>query len=274
MSPPHSSLWPACAALVLVACASEPRRSRPASVTQAELRAHIDRHSCAYWEAEVRQWSALYLDDRCPPPPIRSELDRAVAAAVARVAAILPPLAAGAYDRFYGPLEGKPPPPQAQADALVRASFWADPTLARATLTRAVDELAAHNLRCADCPAPTRPEPLALRWDSFFPYLAAYVWPTENEGKIDIYVCSGTNGVGALEPDPRLQQLGFLTAWGVREPLSPKIREIADPGTSRPLAEVSQQLRELLDSATGRAAACASLAETAWFTGVTVDICQ
>ena len=266
------------AAIVLVTvAASRCAHTQPTTgeISSAELRAEIDRHSCAAWEPEVDQYSALFLDERCPYTSTAAPLARAVEAAVAEASPLT--FLETSRDHFYAAVKDRPRPDQAAADALVRATFWRDPLLAPAIVDRALVHLPAHRLRCTDCVAPARPAARTASWSSFFPYLTAFVWPVQPEpgAEIAVYVCSATNGAAALPPDTSLIHAAKLAALAfMLDPASgAKVREIARGDVSRPLPEVAQALAALLDAPASRARICGELTRLRWFTGLTVDPC-
>jgi len=249
--------------------------ARPTEISSAELRAEIDRHSCAYSTPEDPMHSALFLDaERCPVTPPATALGRAVADAVAEASAIS--FLERTSGQFDAALKGRPRPTQAAADALARSMLWRDPLLTRAVLDRALAHLPAHRLRCTDCQAPPRPVARIVAWSDFFPYISAFIWPVEFEpGKIDVYMCSGTNGAAALSPDEALIHAAKLAAvdFGLEETTRQKIRDIARGDVSRSLADVKLLLAALLDAPASRSRICAAVAERRWFTGVTIDPC-
>ncbi|PCC69619.1 hypothetical protein SAMN02745121_06427 [Nannocystis exedens] len=257
-------------AILSPACAG---RSPAAPLTQAALRAALDRHTCARWEPEVRQWSLLLFDATCEPAPASGGLEALVRAAARRLRP-LAILAEPAYDHFYrrsgDPASRSPGAVEHLADAAV----WSDRLLSDAAW-RALDrELAARGLVCVDCPRPDEPPSITFRWAEFFPYLAAYVWPVQfsKDAPVEIFTCTAIHGAAALPPDPLLSQAGRLAAFAVAddETAASRLRALAGQGS---LAEVSRSIRDYLDSPAGRRIACAALADVAWFTGLRVSDC-
>lgn len=258
-------------ASVILACA---HATTDRSISSAELRAEVDLHSCAYWEPEIREWSVLFLDERCPRAPVTTALGRAVESAVDEARNIH--FLTTAHDEFYDALKGRPTPTQAAADILARATLWRDPLLARAVLDRALAELPVHRLRCEDCRAPAAPAPRTVTWDTFSPYLTAFVWPVQSEtGAIEVYTCSGINGAAALPEDEILTQAAKLAALAsvMDEAMSRRIREIARGPVTRSVPAVASEIAALLNSPKGRAHACSSLVQKRWFTGLTIEPC-
>lgn len=265
------SRWCVAGVLATLHCA----HARPTEISSAELRAEIDRHSCAYSTAEYPEYSALFLDaERCPVTSLASPLGRAVAEAIAEAHAIN--FLETTSKQFDEVLKARPRPTQAAADTLARSMFWRDPLLVRAVLDRALARLPAHRLRCADCQAPPRPAPRIVAWSDFFPYITAFIWPVEFEaGKIDVYMCSANNGAAALPPDEAMIHAAKLAAvdFGLEEPTRQKIRNIAHGEASRSLADVATLLAALIDAPASRARICTAVVERRWFTGVTIDPC-
>jgi hypothetical protein len=249
--------------------------TRPTEISSAELRAEIDRHSCAYSTPAYPEHNVLFLDaERCPATPSATPLGRAVADAIAEASAIN--FLESTSSQFDAALKDRPRPTQPAADALARSMLWRDPLLTRAVLDRALAHLPAHLLRCTDCKAPPRPAARIVAWSDFFPFISAFIWPVEFEpGKIDVYMCSGINGATALPPDEALIHAAKLAAvdFGLEETTRQKIRDIARGDVSRSLADVKVLLAALLDAPASRARICAAVAQRRWFTGVIIDPC-
>lgn len=262
--------WSVAGLLATLHCA----HARPAEISSTELRAEIDRHSCAYSTPEYTEYSALYLDDRCPVTPSPTPLGRAVAAAVVEASPIA--FLGTVHKSVNKALEAPPRPTQTAADALTRANLWNDPLLTRAILDRALARLPAFGLRCRDCQPPPPPPSRTVAWAEFSPYIRAFIWPVEFvPGKIDVYMCSGNNGAAALPPDAVLIHAAMLAAvdFGLEDPTRTQIRDIAHADASRSLADVAAQLAALIDAPTSRARICAAVAQRRWFTGLTIAPC-
>jgi len=272
----HLLLWTLCG----LACATRPSDetdARPAptasNITMHRLRAEVDRHICAEWSPEAQAWGGPLFDDPCPRPTADTELARAAQGAVIRMRPMLM-LSEAAGERFEAAVHGQPGSAQTTADTRARAAFWGDPVLSRAVALALQSELDARGWRCEDCPPMTPPPPLALRWSTFLPYLNAYIWPHDGQHTpVEIHVCSGINGAGALPPDPRLRHAGVLTAFAfvIDETMATQIRRIGEASTSVP--DAAAALHALLDAPPGRAHACTALANLEWFTGLRIDEC-
>lgn len=260
-------------ALCCLGCAGRSAHAR-ATVSRAQLRAELDRFVCALWTPEAEAWNVGLLATDCGQRLTGAPLESVSEASVARVKPLM--MLAQEFDaEFFGALDGRPAPPKPAADALARDAFWRDSLLERATWLAAREELRSRGLRCGDCPVVAEPERIELSWAEFLPFLGAFVWPVQEEtgGKMEIFVCSGTNGAAALKGDPRLVQAGFLAAAGLvnDEAIVRQIRAFADAGRSP--AEVMPGLQQLLDSPPVRRQACSSLAPLEWFVGVRVREC-
>ncbi|MFZ6182372.1 hypothetical protein [Nannocystis pusilla] len=258
------------APLLSPACAG---RSHEPPLTEAALHAELDRHTCARWEPEVKQWSLLLFDASCEPAPASGAVQVLARAAVARLRPLLL-LTESAHDHFYARTASSPPPSPEEAQRLADAAVWSDRLLSGAIWQALHRELAVRGLACGDCPRPREPPPLTARWAEFFPYLAAYVWPVQlSEGApVELFTCSAVHGAAALPANPALSQAGRLAAFAFAEDetAAPEIHDLAAQGS---LAEVSRRVRSYLDSPEGRRFACAALADVAWFTGLRISDC-
>ncbi|HEY8379349.1 MAG TPA: hypothetical protein VIK91_22800 [Nannocystis sp.] len=263
---------------VLVSCAgSEVQRGASRSVSATEVRAEVDRHVCAVWSEEAQQWSAEFLAETCRTDPAQTELARAIGRAIAR-ARLVVPLASGAYDRFYNSVGQLARHEQEKADALARGAFWDDPDLERAAWTSVCHELRAEKLSCGRCETVPAAPKIQLSWQEFVPYLRAYVWPQRGEGDtgIEIFVCSDVNGASELPASRERAQAGFLAAAGLADDPEVRVRvmSLAEKHRARSdVAEVKKKLEVLLDAPDIRRRVCAALAQTEWFTGVSVRDC-
>lgn len=157
--------------------------------------------------------------------------------------------------------------------------------------------LAEYGLRCRGCPRFPPPERQTIDWNTFAPYLSAYVWPDPvitprdssgravGEPEYSAHICVGFNGVRTLrDPDPRILEAAFLAALH-----TPQLIEAAMDRFE--VLKKSQELRSLegdeaqtayLEAGLGPAVAsdpslkpfiCASLARFRKDTGVTVRGC-
>ncbi|MCY1071802.1 hypothetical protein OV090_44065 [Nannocystis sp. RBIL2] len=258
------------ATLLSPACAG--RRHEP-PLTESALRAELDRHTCARWEPEVKQWSLLLFDSSCDPAPASGDAQVLTRAAVARLRPLLL-LTESAHDHFYEETARSPPPSHEEAQRLADAAVWSDRLLSGAVWQALARELAARGLACGDCPRPREPPPITARWAEFFPYLAAYVWPVQlSEGApVEIFTCSEVHGAAALPVNPTLTQAGQLAAFAFAEDetAARQIHALASQGS---LAEILKLVRSYLDSPESRRLACAALADVAWFTGLRISDC-
>lgn len=260
------------AAMCGLACAGRPSHAAP-DITMARLRAEVDAHVCAAWSPEVQEYGGPLFAADCPRPAASTELTPAVQRALLRVRPI-GMLATTAEEQFASAVRGRPESAQAAADTLAREAFWRDPQLSRAIMLAMHAELRAEHRQWADCPTTPAPTPLTIAWSTFRPYLAAYMYPQAgDDGKIEVYTCSGINGAAALPPDPRLLQAGVLTAFHFTtdEAMSRQIRGIAD--ASRSIPDATAALHTFLDSPAGRTHACVALADLEWFTGLRIHDC-
>ncbi len=242
-------------------------------ITTERLHAEVDRYICAEWSPEVQAWGGPTFDERCPQPSADSELGRAVQGAVARIRPMVM-LTEAAGQSFDRAIQGLPGSAQSTADAHAREAFWRDPELSRAIALALREELGARNLHCRDCPPIAASPPQGLPWSAFLPYLSAYIWPHDGQGaRVEIYICSGTNGTKALAPDQRLLHAGLLTAFAfaMDETMAAQIHRIAEASPS--VSAAATALQALLNAASGRAHACAALARVEWFTGLRIDEC-
>lgn len=258
----------------LLSCAHS--HGRPRSLSAEQLRAEVDRHVCATWSEEADQWSAEFLSETCRTGAT-TELGETIRPGVSRAAAIVP-LAGAAYDRFYAAADRRSRDEQEIADKLARQAFWSDPILSHATMRGVC--LALRGTRfssdsCATLPAPRATE---VSWQEFFQYLRAYVWPVPGpDGSgVQIFVCAGINGAGAL-PSKEFVQAGFLAAAGVADDpeLGARLHDLVKKhaGASADLSAVQAEVDALLNTPSGRRSACSALERTAWFTGVSVRDC-
>lgn len=258
------------ATLLSPACAGRPHE---APLTEAALHAEIDRHTCARWEPQVKQWSLLLFDASCEPAPASGDVAAVVRAAVARLRPLLL-LTESAHDHFYENADRSPPPSHEEAQRLADAAVWSDRLLAGAIGQALARELEVRGLACGDCPRPREPPPITARWAEFFPYLAAYVWPVQlSEGApVEIFTCSAVHGAAALPANPTLTRAGQLAAFAFAEDetAAHQIHALASQGS---LAEVSESVRSYLDSPESRRLACVALADVAWFTGLRISDC-
>lgn len=258
----------------LLACAHSPRTR---TLTAEQLRAEVDRHICATWSDEADQWSAEFLSDACRPDTT-SELAATLRPGVARASAIIL-LGEAAYDRFYAQAEQRPRDQQATADELARRAFWSDPIVSHAAMLGVCLALRGTPFSSDTCATLPSPPATEVTWSEFFPYLRAYVWPTPGPSGsgVQIFVCGGINGAGAL-PDKKLVQTGFLTAAGLTDDpeLTEKIHDLVNKyaEASTDLSAVQEDIDALLNSPSGRRSACAALERNAWFTGVSVRDCR
>ncbi|WAS95317.1 hypothetical protein [Nannocystis punicea] len=256
--------------ILSAACAG---RSHESPTTEAALRAGLDRHTCARWEPEVRQWSLLLFDATCDPASASGGAAALVRAVVARLRP-LSLLAGAAYDRFYERAGGSPPPRPAEAQRLADAAVWSDSLLSGAIWQAVAVELADRGLACRDCPPRREPPQATIPWAEFSPYLAAHVWPVQSsaDAPVEIFTCTGINGAAALPADPTLLRAGQLVAFAFAddEAVGRRLHALAGQGS---LAEVSRGVRSYLDSPSGREFACAALTRVAWFTGLHISDC-
>jgi hypothetical protein len=258
------------ATLLSPACAGRPREP---PLTAAALRAELDRHTCARWEPEVKQWSLLLFDASCEPAPPSGDVEVLARAAAARLRPLLL-LTESAHDHFYARTNREPPPSPEEAQRLADAAVWSDPLLSGAIGQALARELAVRGLACGDCPPPREPPPITARWAEFFPYLAAYVWPVQlsESAPVEIFTCSAVHGAAALPVDPTLTQAGQLAAFAFAEDetAARQLRALASQGS---LADVLKLVRSYLDSPESRRLACTALADVAWFTGLRISDC-
>lgn len=257
----------------MIAASAAGCAGRSQVIDRRELHAEIDRHVCALWSPEVQQWGGPLIDERCPQPEVRGEAARLAARVVARVGPTMM-LATAAERRFDDTSRGRPGSAQAAADGLARAAFWSDPEVTRAVALATRVELGAGGWRCEGCPEVAAPQLLTLRWSAFLPYLSAYIWPVGREqGGVDVFTCTGTNGGASVSPAPRLQRAGLLTAfhYAIDEGMGAQIHAIATTASS--VDEASSRILAMLDAPAGRAHACAALVSLEWLVGVRIDEC-
>lgn len=243
----------------------------------ADLRAEIDRYTCATWSPEARQWSLEMLSDACEAPAA-SRAHPAIARIVRRTRAVLL-LAEAAYDGFYAEAGGERLD-RAAADALARRWFWRDAQMTRAISLQLAHEQHLGHLRCDDCPAVAPPERVEVAWGEFIPFLLAYVWPVQPapDAPVELYVCSGLNGAAGLPANEPLKRAGFLVAGALAD--DPQAAaEIAGlrqrhNRSEAPSADgLARELQAFLRSPVGGSRVCRALDELAWFTGVVVPGC-
>lgn len=190
----------ACAALLASGCLTRAGLRNPnrpddgraargrTHVAMDELRAEIDRYTCAAWSQEVNQWDITILGDSCVTTR-DAKIGDAVRDVVQRVSVLLP-LASVAYERFDGDAT-QPGLTPASADALARSSVWSDPVLTRAILLQIDRSAREYDWDCRDCTATEPPARLEVSWEEFLPYLFAYLWPVQTpEGPVNLFVCS------------------------------------------------------------------------------------
>lgn len=269
----HSAIA-ALVALGTLGCATRSSTdTAPPGITMARLRAEVDPHICALFSPEVQEWGGPIHDDRCPQPTPGTPLAQAVQAAVLRVRPVGLLLTTGGQ-YFDTAARGQPGSAQSAVDTIARAAFWRDPQLSRATALALDAELRARGWQCEDCPPVAPPPPLTLPWSTFLPYLSAYIHPQDGDaGKVDIYICSGTNGLAALPPDPRLQQAGAMVAMQFTEidAITSRIHTIAT--TSQSASAAATDLRSLLSTPLTRTHACTALEHIEWLTSLSIAEC-
>jgi hypothetical protein len=255
----------------------------PSTISQAEVRASIDAFVCARWSAEVKEWSLELLADDCPTerPGAGSDAIHGVVHDAVRATRPLVMLGARAYDGFYAAVAARPSVSQAEADGLATAAFWADPVLSGALLLRVRLELAGRGWSCEDCPLVATPEPVRLRWEEFFPFLSAYVWPVRSEqsSEIDVFVCSALNGAANLPDSTAARQAGFLAAASFASD-ERRARELGEMkgaynrSQGPTVAGMRRQIDDYLASPEVRRHVCAAVEDVAWFTGVILEGCD
>jgi hypothetical protein len=111
------------------------------------------------------------------------------------------------------------------ATRVVRDYYLGSPTYLRPILLRLPGELAKEGLACSGCPDPRAVPIRRVGWDSFFPYLAAQVWPDRvktprapdgtptGTPRYSFHICSGLNGLSEIkEPDLLLARAAFVSA--------------------------------------------------------------
>ncbi len=278
----------ACAALLASGCLTRAGLRNPnrpddgraargrTHVAMDEVRAEIDRYTCAAWSQEVNQWDITILGDSCVTTR-DAKIGDAVRDVVQRVSVLLP-LASVAYERFDGDAT-QPGLTPASADALARSSVWSDPVLTRAILLQVDRSAREYDWDCRDCTATEPPARLEVSWEEFLPYLFAYLWPVQTpEGPVNLFVCSGTNGVADLPALEPLRQEGFLVAAAFvqHEPIAVEIEHIRtrhNAGQTRSADGLAQEVHAFVRSAAGRSHACDAAAGIEWFTGVVVRDC-
>jgi len=258
------------AVIVASGCAAHPEvgaARRTARVTFAELRAEVDRHTCAVWSPEVQQWDIAILSETCGA--VRDRRLGEVVHGVIQASKSIVPLASAAFEKFDGEA-ASPGLDRASASALARRAVWSDPVLSRAILLqlgRAVDE---RRLRCEDCPRPALVEPVVVDWARFEPYLLAYLWPVQATpgGPVEVFACSGTNGAADLPASEPLRHTGFLVAAKFADDAEAAaeierlgIRHNAE--ASRSVAGMAREIHAFVRSPSGRARTCRAVAEVA-----------
>lgn len=249
------------------------RSSEDIDITMDRLHAEVDRHICAEWSPEVQAWGGPLFDERCPQSLASTELAPAIQAALVRIRPMVM-LTEAAGQRFAVAVEGQPGSAQSTADTRAREAFWGDPELSRAVALALHKELDARELHCDDCPLVAAPTPLQMPWSAFLPYLGAYIWPHQRQGaRVEIHICSGTNGTKALAPDRRLLHAGVLTAFAfaMDAAMATRIHRVAE--TSSSVDAAATALQAILNAPPGRAHACAALADIEWFTNLRIDEC-
>jgi hypothetical protein len=226
----------------------------------------FDPYICAIWSTEAGQWGAEFLNEAC------SEKNKSSceADAVAKAGQIVP-LGNRAYSRFYESVGVGMAIAKVDADRLAREAFWSDPALERAIL------LAAHD----SCGTPSLGTPTTtMPWESFRPYVAAYLWPVQASpgSEIELYACSEQNGAGQLKGPDELRQAGFLVAVGFAENETMFVAlqtlvQAHNQGAERSVPAVADKIEEFLERPESRGLVCRTLAEVRWFTGLSVEEC-
>lgn len=248
-----------------------------APVSMGEVRAEIDKYTCAIWSQEINQWDITMLSDSCVTTR-DTKIGEAIRDVVQR-ARVLLPLASVAYERFDSSA-AQPGLTPASANELARSSLWSDPLLTRAIYLQVDRSRHEHDWDCGDCTATKPPTRLEVSWGDFVPYLFAYIWPVQTpEGPVDLYVCSGTNGVAELPALEPLRQEGFLVAAALaqHEPIAAEIERIRaryNMGHTRSAGGLAQEVHAFVgSSAAARSHACGAAEGIEWFTGVVVREC-
>lgn len=245
-------------------------------VSMGEVRAEIDKYTCAAWSQEINQWDITILSDSCVTTR-DAKIGDAVRDVVQR-ASVLLPLASVAYERFDGSAT-QPGLTPASADALARNSVWSDPVLMRGILLQVDRSVREHDWDCRDCTATEPPARFEVSWEEFLPYLFAYLWPVQTpEGPVDLFVCSGTNGVADLPALEPLRQEGFLVAaaFAQHEPIAVELERIRarhNAGQTRSADGLAREVHAFVRSAAGQSHACGAAEGVEWFTGVVVREC-
>lgn len=265
-------------ATALLGCACQPASvtsPNTKNITSAEIRSRIDHYACAAWIDEISAYEARFGDSRCTSEPSApSPLDTAIAAGVAD-AAVVVPLAAGAYDRAYAELDVPGGRSNHELDAVVRAIYWSDPHLGPAAENRVVVHLAKSGIRCSDCSVSV-PQAHVLDWGKFELHVLAYMWPERVEDEqTHIHVCSARNGVEALGLSESMGlEAGFLAALALAEDaeIQASIRSLLVENPAPEAARIA--VERMLDTEQAREVACARVSESAWFTGLQVPECR
>lgn len=231
---------------------------------------------CAAWSTEAGQWSAEFMSSACH----RSDKPSCASKAVDRARQIVP-LGNLAYARFYKNVDASAPMPKEEADRLARESFWSDPTLERAILLSSQDFCGTDHSWCTGCARPASSHNLTITWDSFRPYIMAYLWPVQRSpgSEIELYACSEVNGAGGLEGPESLRQAGFLVAMGFAEDdtmfvaLQTLVQD-RNRSEERSVPTVTRAIEEFLERPEARRHVCRTLDEARWFTSIAVEECS
>lgn len=153
------------------------------------------------------------------------------------------------------------------------------PNDGRAARGRTRVSVREHDWDCRDCTATEPPARFEVSWEEFLPYLFAYLWPVQTpEGPVDLFVCSGTNGVADLPALEPLRQEGFLVAaaFAQHEPIAVELERIRarhNAGQTRSADGLAQEVHAFVRSVAGQSHACGAAEGVEWFTGVVVREC-
>ncbi len=272
------------AGALTIACVGAPTEPRgasaepAASISQASIRAELERHVCAVWLAEFAVYEPRFGDLHCAQRGAADESRAPVELAVARAledTSDLVVLSSEAYDRAYAQLEAPQRPSPDAADSIVRAVYGSDAHLGPAALARAIHYVRVQGLACEGCVESRAGAPEVRTWDELRPYVGAYIWPSQADGEIQIHVCSANNGIEELGlTDAKLRELGFLSAVALAAVSSTSIELAAITEGELSLDEARAAIAELIDSQAARRLVCASAERHAWYTGVRIDECE
>lgn len=286
-----SALGPAGLALPLigtVACAQPPgavQEPQPTTKTTSweELRPLADAYVCWMRGDPAEEFSPVLGDPGCRPTT--ADTTSPLAALVERTMPELIPILRLFMDQRGQELAQVCPAPQgtdtiAPATDCLREGFWADASLGGVVEQGLSIAVKSAGWECADCKVVSPTPGQTVSSDVIRPFVSAYIWPVESEddGSVEIYVCSGANGASTTDQNPDYLRLGYLVAQGFVESdvLRTEIGRVAELGRTGALGivEIRAELGRVLVSPAAERTLCEVAERFSWYTQVHLSDCD